>query len=41
MAKRMFFMLAVLIAILAGLGYFKYRQVKTASKRRDHSDGET
>jgi membrane fusion protein (multidrug efflux system) len=30
MAKRMFFMLAVLIAILAGLGYFKYRQVKTA-----------
>jgi membrane fusion protein, multidrug efflux system len=30
MAKRMFFMLAVLLAILAGLGYFKYRQVKTA-----------
>ncbi len=30
MAKRMVFMLAVVIAILAGLGYFKYRQVKTA-----------
>jgi membrane fusion protein (multidrug efflux system) len=30
MAKRMFFMLAVVIAVVAGLGFFKYRQIQTA-----------
>ena len=30
MAKRMFFMLAVVIAVIAGLGFFKYRQIQTA-----------
>src|SRR6185312_5384510 len=30
MAKRMFFMLAVVIVVVAGLGFFKYRQIQTA-----------
>jgi membrane fusion protein, multidrug efflux system len=30
MAKRMLFMLAVVIAVVAGLGFFKYRQYQTA-----------
>jgi membrane fusion protein, multidrug efflux system len=30
MAKRMFFMLAVVILVVAGLGFFKYRQIQTA-----------
>lgn len=30
MAKRMFFMLTVVIAVVAGLGFFKYRQIQTA-----------
>ena len=30
MAKRMFFMLFVVIAVVAGLGFFKYRQIQTA-----------
>jgi membrane fusion protein (multidrug efflux system) len=30
MAKRMLFMLAVVIAVVAGLGFFKYRQIQTA-----------
>src|SRR5260370_28822767 len=32
MAKRMFFMLVVAAAIIAGLGYFKLRQVQAAVK---------
>src|SRR6202047_3096825 len=30
MLKRMFFMLAVVIVIIAGLGFVKYRQIQTA-----------
>jgi membrane fusion protein, multidrug efflux system len=30
MAKRMLFMLAVVIVVVAGLGFFKYRQIQTA-----------
>src|SRR5947209_17260376 len=30
MVKRMFFMLAVVILVVAGLGFFKYRQIQTA-----------
>jgi membrane fusion protein, multidrug efflux system len=30
MVKRMFFMLAVVIVVVAGLGFFKYRQIQTA-----------
>ncbi|HZR65873.1 MAG TPA: efflux RND transporter periplasmic adaptor subunit [Terriglobales bacterium] len=30
MAKRMFLMLAVLLAVIGGLGFFKYKQIKTA-----------
>jgi membrane fusion protein, multidrug efflux system len=30
MAKRMFFMLAVVTLVVAGLGFFKYRQIQTA-----------
>ena len=30
MAKRMFFMLAVVVVIVAGLGFVKYRQIQTA-----------
>ena len=30
MAKRMFFMLAVVVVVVAGLGFVKYRQIQTA-----------
>jgi membrane fusion protein (multidrug efflux system) len=30
MAKRMFFMLAVVLVVVGGLGFFKYRQIQTA-----------
>lgn len=30
MAKRMFLMLAVVLAIIGGLGFYKYKQIKTA-----------
>ncbi len=30
MAKRMILMLAVVVALLAGLGFVKYRQIQTA-----------
>jgi len=30
MAKRMFFMLAVVVVVVGGLGFFKYRQIQTA-----------